>query len=309
MTAPRWRTELRDVCELVLAPSVAAVLPWRWAFALMRRVLPHTPWYRDAADAAWREFEARPAHALLPATQAERNTIAAAWRAQRQLVSWVDHADHYLARSRGDAWMRDHLRVQGQWPQPGQAALLLTFHWGAGMWGLRHAAAQGLEPRALVASTEGEPFRGRAVLGWYAKARTATVRRALRCDPLDVTGSLRPAIKALRAGGQVLAAIDVPADQAASAEAIRLLNMPAAVPRALHRLAVEQKVPVYVYLTGFNAATGERTLHIHALGVYEDASVLVRDVFAHLERAICQDSAAWHFWGEAPRFFRHTEPS
>lgn len=304
---PRWRTELRDLCELVLAPAVAAVLPWRVAYALARRLLPRTRLYRAAADGAWAEFAARPAHALLPASATAQATVAQAWRAQRQVVSWVDHADHYLARTRGDAWMLRHLRVQGAWPQPGEAALLFTFHWGAGMWGLRHAAAQGLAPRALVASTEGEPFRGRTVLGWYARARTATVRQALRCDPLDVTGSLRPAIKALRAGGQVLAAIDVPADQAASAENIHLLGMPAAVPRALHRLAVEQKVPVYVYLTGFDPATGERTLHIHALGVYDDASALVRDVFGHLERAICTDSAAWHFWGEAPRFFRQAD--
>ncbi|MFY3382643.1 hypothetical protein [Paracidovorax sp. MALMAid1276] len=293
----RWarvRTECRDAVQLLLAPGLAALVPWGAAYQLGRWMLSWMPLYGSSARQAWAQFQPRQQPA-----EAE-----AAWLRRRRLVTWVDHADYYLAATRSDAWMDRHLQVTGQWPEPGRAALLFTFHWGAGMWGLRHASRSGLMPRALVASTGGAPFAGRAVLGWYARARTACVMRALRCEPLDVSGSLRPAIKTLREGGQVLAAIDVPADQASSAEPISLLGLQAAVPRALHRLAVDQKVPVYVYLTGFDAATGRRTLKIVSLGVHDNVATLINAVFAHLEQALREDPAAWHFWAEAPRFFR-----
>lgn len=291
----RIRTECRDLLELVLLPAVAAVLPWPWAYRFARRVLAWVPAYRGQSVQALKECSER-----LPVSDSD----SLAWLLHRRMVTWTDHADYYLARTQGDAWMDRHLDVQGAWPHPGQAAMLFTFHWGAGMWGLRHAARAGLSPRALVASTEGAPFLGRTVLGWYARARTATVRKALGCEPLDTSGSLRPAIKALREGGQILAAIDVPTDQASSAEPIRLLGSVASVPRALHRLAVDQKVPVYVYLTGFDARSGRRHLKIVSLGVHDDVTQLIQAVFAELQEALQADSAAWHFWTEAPRFFK-----
>ncbi|PVY91781.1 hypothetical protein C8C95_2639 [Acidovorax sp. 99] len=289
----RIRTEFKDAIELVALPALAAVLPWSVAYRVARRILVWLPAYRGAAIQALAEYKA-----LFPVSD-ER-----AWLMHRRLVTWTDHADHYLARTRQDHWMNMHLDVQGEWPPSGQAAMLFTFHWGAGMWGLRHAARGGLLPRALVASTEGAPFLGRTVLSWYARARTATVHKALGCEPLDVSGSLRPAIKALRAGGQVLAAIDVPTDQSSSAEHIRLLGLVASVPRALHRLAVDQRVPVYVYITGFDVQTGRRQLNIVSLGVYDDVSRLITTVFAELERVLQREPEAWHFWSEARRFFK-----
>lgn len=291
----RLAQECKDALELVIAPAWVALLPWRLAYRLMRWSTRFLPLYEAPARQALAEYAAR----FAPQPD------AATWLRLRKLVTWIDHADHYLGNTRSNRWMGRHLRVQGQWPAPGSAALLLTFHWGAGMWGLRHAAQAGLAPHALVASTEGEPFRGRTVLGWYARARTATVKRALGAEPLDVGRSLRPAIKALKAGGQVLAAVDVPSDQASSAENIELLGLPMAVPRALHRLAVEQKVPVYVYITGIDIATGQRTLDILNLGIHEDVRGLVLAVFAELEKTIREQPAAWHFWGESARFFRH----
>lgn len=293
----RMARESKDALELMIAPALAAVLPWRWAYRLMRWSTRFLPLYEDAARHALAEYSAR----FVP------HPDAATWLRLRKLVTWIDHADHYLGNTRSDRWMARHLRVRGQWPAPGSAALLLTFHWGAGMWGLRHASHAGLAPHALVASTEGEPFRGRTVLGWYARARTATVKRALGAEPLDITRSLRPALKALHGGGQVLAAIDVPADQSASAENIQLAGLPAAVPRALHRLAVEQRVPVYVYVTGFDVASGQRSLDIIPLGVHTDVHMLIQAVFAELEKLLLAQPAAWHFWGEAQRFFRHVE--
>jgi len=83
----------------------------------------------------------------------------------------------------------------------------------------------------------------------------------------------------------------------------RLLGRRARVPRGLLRLAVDQALPVTVYLTGLRVADGRRFLRIHSLGVHDDVARLAQAVFAHLDQAIREDPPAWHFWGEAPRIF------
>ncbi|HRP19780.1 MAG TPA: hypothetical protein PK925_04045 [Alicycliphilus sp.] len=289
----RLRTELRDLLELVLLPGLAAVLPWPLCFRIFRRLARWDALYRDACHAA-----------LAQARKRGWAVNEADWLLKRRLVTLVDHADFYLGRTRGDAWMARHLRVEGAWPAPGASGVLCTFHWGAGMWGLRHARAQGLAAHALVAALEGAHFKGRTVLHWYARARTAEVARALGCPTLDVSASLRPALRALRQGEQVLAAIDVPSDQVAASEPVTLLGLRALMPKALLRLAVEQHIPVTLYLTGLDFATGRRFVRVQAVGVREDVGTLAREVFQVLDHAIQQEPAAWHFWGEAPRFFR-----
>lgn len=288
----RLRVECQDLLELVLLPGLAAVLPWTWCFRVFRRLARCRWLYQQPCE-----------NALLHARARGWAVDEADWLLKRRLVTLVDHADFYLARTRSDAWMRRHLQVQGAWPAPGAAGVLCTFHWGAGMWGLRHAHAQGLTAHALVAALSGAHFEGRTVLHRYAMARTAEVARALGCPTLDTSASLRPAVRALRASEQVLAAIDVPADQVAASEPVALLGMPALVPKALLRLAVEQKIALTVYLTGVRLSDGQRFLRIRQFGIHDDAGALTRDVFRELDAAIQEEPAAWHFWGEAERFF------
>ena len=295
----RLRTEARDLIELVLAPGLAAVLPWRWCFAFFKR-LARVRWLYGAACAqALQQAQAR-------GQVAEGD--AARWLAVRRLVTLVDHADHYLAASRSNAWMRRHLAVQGQWPRADQAGIFCTFHWGAGMWALRHAGASNLQGHALVAAMEGTPFAGRTVLHWYVRARTRSVGHALGRVPLVVSGSLRPVIQALRRNEQVLAAVDVPSDQVSASVPICLRGMTARVPKGLLRLAVDYKVPVTVYVTGLNVQNGQRSLRIVQLGAWDVLDALVAAVFGHLESALCEDAAAWHFWGESHRFFSAPPP-
>lgn len=289
----RLRTELRDLLELVLLPGLAAVLPWPLCFRVFRRLARWDGLYKNACHAAL-------AQARLHGWAVDE----ADWLLKRRLITLVDHADFYLGRLRSDAWMTQNLQVIGCWPDAGTSGVLCTFHWGAGMWGLRHAHSRGLAAHALVAALDGAHFQGRAVLHWYARARTAEVARALGCPTLDVSASLRPALRALREGEQVLAAIDVPSDQVAASEPVTLLGLRALMPKALLRLAVEQRIPVTLYLTGLDFATGKRHLRVIPVGVRDDVAALAQDVFQKLDVAIQQEPAAWHFWGEAPRFFR-----
>ena len=288
----KLRTELRDLIELVLAPGLAALLPWRWGFAALRR-LARVRWlYRGAC---LRALEGVRAYG--PPVRDE-----AAWLAARRLTTLVDHADLYLTLTRGDGWMRRHVSVQGQWPAPGQAGLLLSFHWGAAMWALRSASAHGLSVHALVAATQGAPFAGRAVLHRYALARTRGVGAVLHNEPLVVSESLRPVVRALRAGEQVLAIVDVPADQAASLP-VTLCGKTARVPKGLFRLAVDMRVPVTIYRVGFDARTGQRLLRLDTLGAHDDAQALADAVFQRLQACMDEETALWHFWSEAQRLF------
>lgn len=296
MLPQRLKTELRDLIELVLCPALGALGPLRLGHGLLKR-LAH--WPRLYPASVQRAVDGATGRGWWP----ESPQAQARWRWHRRLTTLLDHADLYLGLTRSDAWMKHCLDVEGTWPQAGQAAVLCTFHWGAGMWGLRHAHAQGLRPHALVAALQGEHFKGRSVLHAYARLRTAAVARALGRPTMDVSASLRPAIKALRQGEQILAAIDVPSDQVAASEAVTLAGLEARVPRGLLRLAVDQKVLVYVYITGFNPDTGRRFLRIKPMGVQSDVSTLVQQVFGELDQLIQASPPAWHFWSEADRFF------
>lgn len=286
--------ECRDTLELVLFPGLAAVLPWRWCFVLFRRMARWQWLYRDACEAALEQARMR----------GWAGQDEAHWLWVRRLVTLVDHADHYLGLTRGDRWMHRHLQVTGEWLPPGQAAVLCTFHWGAGLWGLRHAAASGLQPHALVAPVNPQAFLGRGVLYWYIRSRVHHVSKTLNSPALDVSASLRPALRALRRSEPIMAAVDVPSDQVSASTPITLLGMRASVPRGLLRVAVDTGVPVQVYVTGLNTQSGERFLRIKTLKACTEVDDLVAKVFGELELVIAEDAPAWHFWGIAERFFR-----
>ncbi len=289
----RLRAEWRDLLEVVLVPGLAAVLPWRIAYRIFRHVAAQG-WLYDA-----------PARRALD--QARRLSWAGdehQWLLRRRLTTLIDHADHYLSRTRSDRWMREHMVVDGAWPEPGKAALGLTFHWGAGMWGLRHAADHGLAAHMLVAAVQGEHFRGHAVLHRYILARTRSIALALRRPYIDVSADLRLALRALRANEQIFAVIDVPADQVTASQPIQVLGLPARLPTALLRLAVDRQVPVFIYVTGFRVEDGKRFVRIRQLGVPTDLDTLVHQVAEELDRTIQADAPLWHFWSEAERFFR-----
>ncbi len=287
------RNEARDLLQLVLVPGLAALLPWPLCFRLFRWLCRVDLLYRGACEEAL-------AHAR---SRGWVHGDPEDWKRRRRLVTLIDHADFFLALTRSDRWMQRNLIVSGAWPDPSKAAMLCTFHWGAGMWALRHARSSGLRAHALVAPQLRKDFPGQTVNFLYCKARVRSVRAALDTDPIEIAGSPREILRTVRSGEQIVAAIDVPPDQVAASESIDFVGLRARVPRGLLRFAAESGVPVSVYLTGIRLADGKRMLSIHHLGTRTDPGVLIREVFAFLEDAIRRDAAAWHFWAVAPRFF------
>lgn len=287
----RLRREGIDALELVLLPGLAAVLPWTLCFRLFRR-MAHWGWlYRAAAEADWAQ-----AHARGLAPQRQR------WLWERKLVQLVDHADLYLHKMRPDAWLHRHVRVHGDWREGGRPAFLFTFHWGAGLWGLRHAAQAGLAVHALAAPVPEDAWRGRWVLRHYARARLRAVQQALGQAVIYVPRDLRQVRRALGDGEQVLALLDVPQDGAGRPVACELLGERIGLSLAMPELAARQQAPAVLYVTGLDVDTGQRWLRINALPAGLDADGLAHVMLQSLDALIRERPAAWHLWAQWPRF-------
>ena len=96
------RVELRDLLELVLVPGLAALLPWRWCFALFKRLARIDWFYRPTTHEALRQAQAL---GQVPAgTEAQ-------WLATRRLVTMVDHADYYLEISYAEKAVAQLLKI------------------------------------------------------------------------------------------------------------------------------------------------------------------------------------------------------
>lgn len=298
MRKPHWQVwrsrckqEVRDALELVLLPGLAAVMPWRWCFKLFKRIARWQWLYRATSEADWVQANAK-------GFGGDR----AQWLWQRRLVQLVDHADHYLHRTRSDAWMHRHLTVQGDWLAQGVApAFLFTFHWGAGMWGLRHAQQAGLKVHAMAAPADGAAFAGRWVLKHYAMGRLRSIEQALGRPLVLVPKGLRNLRKAIQAQEQILVLIDVPQDQGGG-ETFTLLGERVRLPVAMPQMAVQQAAPTAIYITGLDVLTGQRHLRIVNLPAGLNEADMMAQLLTFLEQLIVEHPAIWHFWGQWPRF-------
>ena len=289
-----WRVQLRDALELVCIPALAIVLPWPLCFRLFRWIagfglLYRMPVRRGLEQALQRGW-------MLPQEKSR-------WARDLRLVRLVDHADFYLCATRSVAWLRRHVTVEGAWPEPGQPGLLCTFHWGAGMWALRHARAEGLQPHMMLARFNPDHFADHPVLLRYARARTAGVAREGGHATIDPLQSKEPIQAALVAREQIMAVMDVPSDSVRSTRVVEFLGQSIAMPSGLLRVAAERQVPVTVFSMGIDLSTGHRHLRIHRLEPRNDLSALMPEVFLHMDRLVREQPTLWHFWGEAERVF------
>ena len=290
----RAAQEAFDALELVLLPGLAALLPWTWCFALFKRFARWDWLYREPCEAALKQAT------VLGWGGGDKKH----WLWQRKLVTLVDHADHFLGMSRSDRWMQKYLQTSGRWPENELGVLLVTFHWGAGYWGLRHATSQGIHPHALVASLDVPAYQGRWILTQYAKSRNAHVARTLQAGVLDVRKNLKGIVLAARRGEPLLTVADAPADDAKGAVTVKLMGMSAQFPVGLLRLAIDQHLPMVIYVTGLDVETGTRILTVHPVELCSSTEALANRVFSELEALIAQNAPAWHFWSESPRIFR-----
>jgi hypothetical protein len=291
----RLRHAARDALEWLLLPTVSAVMPWRWSFRLYRRVAQSDRLFGAAtrsvlaAAAAWRPL-AEPT----------------AWAAAYRLVQLIDRADLWLSRFRSDRWIDRHLEFEGDaWPD--RPFVGITFHYGAGLWAIRHLCRGGRRASFLSLRLERGFARGSLLQHAYARARLREVERAGRAPVIYTGGSFAEMRAALGRGVCILGLIDIPPGRAHSGMPVQFLGDRAWFPTGLLRLARIENAAVAVFTLGCDRATGKRKLHIRCLPAHdpvppEDDEARLQIVARELEQAIDADPPAWHAWADLPLF-------
>lgn len=285
---------IRDFTELFLVPSLAAMLPWSLCFRLFHRLVKLKSLYRRETDAALAGFAT-----IGPVADAK------AWSEAARMVGLVDHADVYLSLFRRDGWLHRHVTVTGDWPVGDTPFIAITFHWGAGMWALRHLRAQGRKVSVLVRGVEKKNFSGSLLRYGYAKLRLHEVARA-GGSSIVISGkkSLYEMKAKLKAGHCVVGLIDVPVGNSRNYLATRLLGETAYFPRGLLHLAVSSGVPVVVYSMGLDRQNGQRSLIVSPPLEFINEGELLEALAGRLTDLIKADSPAWHHWGSVQSFFQ-----
>lgn len=289
----RLRQEFKDLVELVLLPGVAIFLPWPLCFQF----------YRYLSRLSWLYAE-RTAQALAAAQNIISVEDPSRWCSNYRLIQLVDHGDLYLSRFRSDRWIKKYLDLTGSnWPKD-SPFLAITFHWGTGLWSLRHLRSQGMASAFLSARFDKKTFANRLVAYGYLRLRTWEVERAGLAKVIYKGGSVPRMLKALRQGKSVVALIDVPPGEAGSCLPVRLFQRQAWWPGGLIRLAVSERIPVVAFTVSLDHETGQRYLKItDSLPVYGQQA-LVEALADCFSEAISRDPPAWHFWWLVQAFFK-----
>ena len=278
----RIALECRAAVELWLLPFAVAALPYRAGIALARSLARMLPLYRDATDAsaaAWREATGGPDEA--------------AFRAGYRFTQLVDHADLFWVLTRSRRFLRERLAAPRFDAPAGQPLLVLSFHFGQGLWLIDALAAQGHAVRFVSIRLD----RGDSpstLAHAYARLRIAAVAR-LSGSPLIFTGGARRAIgEALSAGGSVYGLVDVPipggSEQVANAS---LLGRPVLLPTGLLEAAQGRGARALV-LTAHVAADGSRVVEASACERIEDIDIA--PLADALSRRMATVPTGWHFW-------------
>lgn len=287
----RLRREIRDLVQMVLAPALPSVLPWRMALWVYR-LLSRSRWLFGAQV----EASIRAAMDQLPKQD------EAALRRRLRLVRLLDAADLYLARrtpvNRAPA---GHFRRQGEWPEKGPF-IAVSFHYGNGMWMLRDARRAGLRTVVIAAPFEDSMFAGRTIELHYARWRWAEMDRSAGA-PSAFRPKIRPKlVSALEEGKVVMSLLDIPPQLVPSRQLpVTLLGQPATLPCGIFDLAQALDVPVVPYWVTLDAK-GQRTLHVASARRISDPEAELAWFAEQLDRLIRDDPGAWHFWPQWPQW-------
>jgi hypothetical protein len=275
---------------------MAIFLPWPLCFRL----------YRYLSRCSWLYSE-QTAQSLTEAQNIISVEQPARWRAAYRLIQLVDHADLYLSFFRSDRWMKKYLNLTGSdWPR-NSPFLAITFHWGTGLWSLRHLRSQGMVTAFLSARFNKKTFANRLVAYYYSRLRTREVERIGLARVIYKGGSVPRLLEAFRLGKSVAALIDVPPGEATCLP-IQLFQRRAWWPSGLVRLAVSGNIPVVAFTVSLDHQTGRRHLDITGSLPAHDQHQLMESLVGCFSEAISRDPPAWHFWWLVQEFFKH-EPN
>jgi len=284
----RIALELRALVELWLLPLAVVLLPYRAGIALARALARALPLYREAADAGvarWR--------------QAGLGDDDAAFRVDFRFAQLVDHADLFWALTRSRAFLRRRLAAPRFDVPSGRPLVVLSFHYGQGLWLLDALAAQG-HPARFVSIRLDRAEAPSSLAYAYARLRIAMVGRLSGVPPIFTGGARRAIGDALAAGGSVYGLVDVPVPGGATAAAnASLLGHPVLLPTGLLESAAGCGASALV-LTSRVTPSGSRVVEAGAFARVED--VAIADLASALGDRLGAAPASWHFWHLWPAF-------
>jgi hypothetical protein len=288
------RAAVRTFVELFLLPGMAAVLPWPWCFRLFRRAAASPRLYPEV------DWMLRCAREIGMAQD------AGAWRSALRMTRIFSFADLYLSMFRSDRWMRKYVDVSGQWPEG--AFLAVTYHWGAGMWALRHLKSLGKRSSFLSIRFDRSTFHGSPLRYWYALLRTReTARAGGGVDTIFTGGSAERIAAAHRDDVCVTALLDVPPKPDQASVPVLLFGRPAHLRRGLARVAIDEKIPVVMFSMHLDRATGRLKLRIDGPLPAANEAELMQAMAADFSSTLDRDPESWHGWGEVQYYFREAQ--
>ncbi len=280
-----------DALCLYLIPLTAALLPWRWGFALLRRLSRVTFLHRDSVASLW----AGAAPYFAGADTRE-------WQRRARLLLLVEHTDTWLTLLRSDRWWRRHVRIDGAFPAADRADLLLTYHWGTGNWIWRVLRAHGIGAYFLARRPHGRSLGMTRLSHWYGKLRGCSLRR-IGSSGVIFTGESADAIRqALAAQASVVGMLDLGVREGQRAADGALLGRPVRFPFGLVRIACELGANVTLFSVGLDWDSGDRDLRIESVPAADPTATMAAYI-RHLDARLRTSPEAWQMWHEAHAIF------
>lgn len=224
-------------------------------------------------------------------------------------TNWLlDAADLPSSRANRTDWLPRDVEVQGSWPARG-GFLAASFHYGNGLWILRHLRASGHDSVFVSGRFEASDFAAHPVRYRYGRARMAEVERIGGRPSAYRPGVRGQILAALQGGTAVVGLVDVPPRLAPRGQCpVHLLGQPASLPLGLFELAREAAVPVVPCWVEPDFRSGRRRVVIGEALSPEAPGQIAATLANTLDRLLRAQPAAWMFWNEWPGWLADAAP-
>ena len=290
------RGRLADTWMLSAAPGWPSHLPWPLAYACYRALARQRSLYSDFASGA----ACAPEYVPIADVDAFMRDV--------RTVHLLDVADLALSRRKPLDWWPEHVDVAGAWPKSG-AFVVVTFHYGTGLWLCRALRRAGHRGMFLSGRFERDAFEARPLLHRYGMERLAEVERITGAPIAYRPGARETLLDALANGISVIGLIDVPPRLAPRGQRpVELLGRPASLPDGLLQLAADAAVPIVPCWVELDFASGRRRAVIGKAQAPAPFDATLAALAATLDGLIRRSPAQWMFWREWPGWIEDAAP-
>jgi phosphatidylinositol dimannoside acyltransferase len=278
--------------QLLWLPMLTAFLPWSLTYRVLRYLAKRRTYFDEYVS---------PAAAPMADVMGPLAIAAGEFHWRYRLLKMIDQADAWIAPFRTRWWINRYVDVQGEWPK--QAFIALGFHYGAGIWVLKHLRLFGPTAHLLAWRFGPEHFPKDRLTYLNMRWRKALIESAAGAKFIYTGGALKPLQAALGMGRAVVGVADSPQHVGRGAQRTTVMGRDFALPTGVFELARRAGVPLIPWAMHFDHRTGRRTLRIYPpLSANADNETWTREYTALLEQLMCDDPAGWHLWPQFAQF-------